>query len=197
MPPGYCIRANWNCVAIGWSLTGESAESLNHVIETVTTMATHASPGARHFVGCNCCRWPLSTIIYSEKLLAFELPRENGPNVVDRYLAEHGCKAQQTDEPDDHNRPHNLWNALPGDFGAHGRFDRQSRRRSWQLWLTTHRAWLGSAAIGAAAAAIGAYTIRRWSSTQSSSGLVRTVLPRVLKWPARDAPSASSKRETG
>ena len=119
------------------------------------------------------------------------------PGYLDRYLAEHGYQVQQTDEPDDHNGPHNLWNALPGDFGAHGRFGRQSRRRSWQLWLTTHRAWLGSAAIGAAAAAIGAYTIRRWSSTQSSSGLVRTVLPRVLKWPARDAPSASSKRETG
>src|SRR6059036_618170 len=119
------------------------------------------------------------------------------PGYLDRYLAEHGYQVQQTDEPDDHNGPHNLWNALPGDFGAHGRFGRQRRRRSWQLWLTTHRAWLGSAAIGAAAAAIGAYTIRRWSSRQSSSGLVRTVLPRVLKWPARDALSASSKRETG
>src|SRR2546422_9429276 len=63
--------------------------------------------------------------------------------------------------------------------------------------LTTHRAWLGAAAIGAAAAAISAaYTIRRWSLTQSSSGRARTVLPRVLKWPAPDAPFASSKRET-
>src|SRR5438093_12547110 len=109
------------------------------------------------------------------------------PGYLDRYLAEHGYQVQQTDEPDDHNGPHNLWNALPGDFGAHGRFGRQSRRRSWQLWLTTHRGWL-AAALGAAAGAFGvAYTIRRWSSTQSSSGLAQTGSPRVLSLPERAA----------
>ena len=113
-----------------------------------------------------------------------------------RYLAEHEYEAQQTKEPDDHNRPHHLWNTLPGDFGAHGRFDRQSRPRSLQFWLTTHRSWL-AAALRAAAGAIGvAYTIRRWSSTQSSSDLAQTALPRLLNWPARVAQFASLKRET-
>jgi len=117
------------------------------------------------------------------------------PGYLDRYLAKRGYEAQQTKEFDDHNRPNNLWNPLPGDFGAHGRFDRLSRPRSVQLWLTTHR-WL-AAALGAAAGAMGvAYTIRRWSSTQSSSGLDQTDLPRVLNWPARVARFASLKRET-
>jgi hypothetical protein len=35
---------------------------------------------------------------------------------------------------------------VPGDHGAHGRFDGIARERSSQLWLTTHRA---QAALGA------------------------------------------------
>jgi short-subunit dehydrogenase len=119
------------------------------------------------------------------------------PGYLDRYLAKHGYEGQQTSEPDPHVRPNNLWNALPGDFGAHGRFDRQAHPRSLQLWATTHRAWFGAAAIGVAVGAIGlAYTIRRWTSTRSLSALARTVLPQPLNWPAKVARFASSKRGT-
>ncbi|HEU4830386.1 MAG TPA: hypothetical protein VFT04_14425 [Gemmatimonadales bacterium] len=36
-----------------------------------------------------------------------------------------------------------------GDAGAHGRFDRQARGWSWQLYATTHRAQV-AAALGLA-----------------------------------------------
>src|SRR3989441_6996336 len=40
---------------------------------------------------------------------------------LDRYLAKTGYDAQQTDQPADPARPHNLWRPVPGDHGAHGR----------------------------------------------------------------------------
>ncbi|QDG54736.1 SDR family oxidoreductase [Persicimonas caeni] len=71
------------------------------------------------------------------------------PWYADRYLAKNGYDGQQTDEPEDPNRPNNLWEPAPGDPGAHGRFDdRNPRARSPQLWATQHRTELGLAAIG-------------------------------------------------
>ena len=57
--------------------------------------------------------------------------------LFDRYLARSGVKGQQTGEavPDD--RPDNLYEPLPGDHGAHGRFDDQAHGRSLHLWLRT------------------------------------------------------------
>ena len=61
------------------------------------------------------------------------------PRLLDRYLARTGFESQQTNEPEDPDRPHNLWEPLPGDPGAHGRFDARARPRSTQLWASTHR----------------------------------------------------------
>lgn len=46
------------------------------------------------------------------------------PRLVDWYLAKFGYEGQQTDEPRDPQAPDNLWQSLPGSYGAHGRFDR-------------------------------------------------------------------------
>jgi NAD(P)-dependent dehydrogenase (short-subunit alcohol dehydrogenase family) len=62
------------------------------------------------------------------------------PGLLDRYLAKVGYKAQQTGEREDPGRPDNLWQTVPGHFGAHGAFDARSRSRSWYFWMTTHRA---------------------------------------------------------
>jgi len=72
------------------------------------------------------------------------------PAAVDRYLARTGYRSQQTDEPEDPHRPHNLWSPVPGDAGAHGRFDQRAHGQSLHLWLVTHRRWLaaGAAALG-------------------------------------------------
>jgi NAD(P)-dependent dehydrogenase (short-subunit alcohol dehydrogenase family) len=61
------------------------------------------------------------------------------PGIADRYLARTGFDAQQTDQPLDRDRPDNLFEPVPGDQGARGPFDEQSRRRSIQLKLSKHR----------------------------------------------------------
>jgi hypothetical protein len=61
------------------------------------------------------------------------------PGVADRILARIAVEGQQTDQPLPEVRPDNLWVAVPGDHGAHGRFDAQAVAWSAQLWLTTHR----------------------------------------------------------
>jgi hypothetical protein len=50
-----------------------------------------------------------------------------------------------TDEPEDPDRPDNLWEPVPGDHGAHGRFDHLARPTSWQLRADLHRGWLAAA----------------------------------------------------
>jgi hypothetical protein len=52
------------------------------------------------------------------------------PALLDRYLARTGFDAQQTGEPKDPGDRDNFDRPLPGDRGAHGRFDRRSERFS-------------------------------------------------------------------
>jgi len=73
------------------------------------------------------------------------------PGLGDWYLGKTGYDAQMTDEPVDPDRPNNLWEPVPGDFGAHGRFDARAKPESLQLWATTHRGWIAMAALGLAA----------------------------------------------
>jgi short-subunit dehydrogenase len=61
------------------------------------------------------------------------------PGLADRYLAIYGYRSQQTDEPVNPHRKDNLWTPLPGDHGAHGKFNLNARTFSLQLLLTTHR----------------------------------------------------------
>jgi hypothetical protein len=61
--------------------------------------------------------------------------------LLDRYRGLTGYRSQQTDEPELPDRPSNLWRPVPGDRGAHGRFDVRAHSRSVQLWLSTHRWW--------------------------------------------------------
>jgi hypothetical protein len=67
----------------------------------------------------------------------------------DRYLARVGYDAQQTSEPEDPNRPHNLWTPVDDgrDFGAHGRFDAAARSSSWEFEISKHRRALAAAAF--------------------------------------------------
>jgi NAD(P)-dependent dehydrogenase (short-subunit alcohol dehydrogenase family) len=70
------------------------------------------------------------------------------PGVGDWYLARTGYESQFTDEPVDPDRPDNLYQPVPGDFGTRGRFDARAHSRSLQLWATRHRGWLGLALAG-------------------------------------------------
>jgi NADP-dependent 3-hydroxy acid dehydrogenase YdfG len=60
------------------------------------------------------------------------------PGLGDIYLARTGYESQQTDEPE-RERPDNLFEPVPGDHGAHGRFDSDASSRSFQLLATKHR----------------------------------------------------------
>ena len=74
------------------------------------------------------------------------------PGALDHYLAWIGYNAQQTNEPINPNRPNNLYDAVPGDYGAHGEFDWQAWNVSVQLWLNMYRGWLALFSVGIAAA---------------------------------------------
>ncbi len=80
------------------------------------------------------------------------LANKFAPGLLDRYLARTGYDSQQTDEPEDPTRPHNLYEPLAADHGAHGRFDDRSHERSAQFWLAARRGWLllGGAIVVAA-----------------------------------------------
>lgn len=80
------------------------------------------------------------------------------PRLLDHYLARNGYDGQQTDEPRTHDTA-NLWESVPGDVAAHGRFDDRARNASLQLWATRHRRWLAIA--GGAALAAGVLVARR------------------------------------
>ncbi|GAB3666373.1 SDR family oxidoreductase [Ramlibacter alkalitolerans] len=70
------------------------------------------------------------------------------PGLLDWWLGRTAVEGQQTDEPLPEVRHDNLWQPVPGDHGAHGRFDAQAQGHSTQAWLTMHRG--ASVAIGAA-----------------------------------------------
>lgn len=61
------------------------------------------------------------------------------PSVGDQYLARTGFDSQQTDEPEDPNRPDNLFEPVAGDHGAHGTFDAQAKDQSLSLLLNENR----------------------------------------------------------
>jgi hypothetical protein len=79
------------------------------------------------------------------------------PGLGERYLGRTGFEAQQTSEPAEDDRRDNLFEPVPGDRGAHGRFDAGAHPRSAQFWAAKHRrllAVVGLAVLGAAPSAI-------------------------------------------
>jgi short-subunit dehydrogenase len=73
------------------------------------------------------------------------------PGVGDWYLAKTGYESQMTAEPADPAQPNNLWEAVPGDFAARGRFGDRAHATSGQWWFTKHRAWLAAGSLALAA----------------------------------------------
>jgi short-subunit dehydrogenase len=71
------------------------------------------------------------------------------PGLIDTYLASAGYEGQLTDETLPADAPANLFKPVPGNYGAHGRFDRQSKLGSWEMFTDRHRtAFWGAAGIG-------------------------------------------------
>jgi short-subunit dehydrogenase len=74
--------------------------------------------------------------------------------LLDRYLAWVGVSGQQDEKPVAPDRGNNLYEPVPGDRGAHGRFDAQARTSSPQLWMTMNRGIIGLSAIAVGVGAI-------------------------------------------
>jgi NADP-dependent 3-hydroxy acid dehydrogenase YdfG len=87
--------------------------------------------------------WPTVEAIVGNKL---------APGLLDRYLGKTGFGSQQTCEPENPNRPDNLWEPLKGDYGARGRFERRAHETSWELRASLSRGWIGVGAAVIAAA---------------------------------------------
>ena len=108
-------------------------------------------PFAEAVVGC-CERpirelplgWGAQKLLWGQKL---------SPRAGDLVLLRNGWKGQHTGEPKPADSPDNLFEPLPGDPGAHGRFDDRSRPTTAWTWLRLHRAPVGAALAGAAVAA--------------------------------------------
>ena len=100
--------------------------------EAILHVARH--PRREMYVG-----WATNRVIYGQKV---------APRAADWFLARNGFDGQQTDEPADPERPHNLWEPVSGDHGAHGVFDEEAVGTSPQLWASERRGWLGLAAAG-------------------------------------------------
>lgn len=94
--------------------------------------------------------WPAAKAIFGERL---------APWVGDLFLARRGIDAQQTAEPLEGERPGNLFEPVPGDFGARGRFDAEAKERSWLLETNLRRGRLVALAVAALGA--GMLAVRR------------------------------------
>jgi len=75
------------------------------------------------------------------------------PGLIDLYLGRTAYQSQQTDQPEEPDRPSNLWQSVPGPFTAHGSFGNRAKESSQQLWFAKHKWMLGAVMAGYAAAA--------------------------------------------
>lgn len=85
------------------------------------------------------------------------------PWFADYVLANNGIEGQQTNEPEDPNRKHNLYEPIPGDHGAHGTFDDQATYSSPQVWLSLHRDDILKGALALGGIVLGGLLTKMWS----------------------------------
>lgn len=74
--------------------------------------------------------WPTVKAILANRIV---------PGFLDRYLAEAGYSGQLTDESEPADAPVNLFEPVPGPYGARGRFDARARDVSWEVFTDRHR----------------------------------------------------------
>ena len=75
--------------------------------------------------------WPTVKAILANRI---------APGLIDRYLAQSGYSGQLTDNALSADAPANLYEPVPGPYGAHGRFDkRRPRTGSWEMFTDRHR----------------------------------------------------------
>jgi NAD(P)-dependent dehydrogenase (short-subunit alcohol dehydrogenase family) len=101
----------------------------------------------------HCCESPIRELPVGWGAQKLMWGQKLSPRAGDLMLLRMGWKGQTTGDDKPLDAPDNLFQTLPGDPGAHGRFDAKSRRST--LWTSLRlRRWLvGAAVVGAAAVA--------------------------------------------
>jgi NAD(P)-dependent dehydrogenase (short-subunit alcohol dehydrogenase family) len=79
--------------------------------------------------------WGAQKLLWGQKL---------SPRTGDRILLRSGWRSQHTQELKPTDSPDNLFQPLPGDPGAHGRFDDRSRTTTAWTWLRFRRGLFGA-----------------------------------------------------
>jgi NAD(P)-dependent dehydrogenase (short-subunit alcohol dehydrogenase family) len=79
--------------------------------------------------------WGAQKLLWGQKL---------SPRTGDRILLRSGWRSQHTQELKPTDAPDNLFQPLPGDPGAHGRFDDRSRTTTAWTWLRFRRGLFGA-----------------------------------------------------
>lgn len=74
--------------------------------------------------------WPAAQAILGTRVI---------PGILDHLLAYQAYSGQEGKKHVSPDRRDNLYEPVPGDHGAHGRFDNKAVTRSTQLWVVTHR----------------------------------------------------------
>jgi NAD(P)-dependent dehydrogenase (short-subunit alcohol dehydrogenase family) len=92
--------------------------------------------------------WGAQKLLWGQKL---------SPRAGDLVLLRNGWKGQHTGEPKPQDSPDNLFEPMPGDPGAHGRFDDRSRATTAWTRLRLRRGAIGA---GLALASMGLLAIR-------------------------------------
>jgi NAD(P)-dependent dehydrogenase (short-subunit alcohol dehydrogenase family) len=80
--------------------------------------------------------WGAQKVLWGQKL---------SPRAGDLALLRNGWRGQHTEELKPTDSPDNLFEPIPGDPGAHGRFDGRARGSTAWTWLRLHRGWIGAA----------------------------------------------------
>jgi short-subunit dehydrogenase len=81
--------------------------------------------------------------------------QEIAPEYADKYLGKNGFDSQQTDQPVAPDRPDNMFDSVPGPYGARGIFTARAKSWSAQNWANLHRGIVAGLAAGTTAFAFG------------------------------------------
>jgi NAD(P)-dependent dehydrogenase (short-subunit alcohol dehydrogenase family) len=108
--------------------------------------------------------WGAQRLLWGQKL---------SPRAGDSALLRNAWKGQETDQLKPTDSPDNLFEPMPGDPGAHGRFDDRSRESTLWTRLRLNRAWvaggLGLATIGLLGGLSGRFSPRDGMSQSGAS----------------------------
>jgi NAD(P)-dependent dehydrogenase (short-subunit alcohol dehydrogenase family) len=104
---------------------------------------------------------PVRELWLAGSVLLAILAQRLAPGFTDWYLGRTGYDSQQTNWLVPPGRPDNLNAPLPGDRGAHGAFDAQTKQFSAEVWARLHARSLGAAAAALALLAGLGFRLRR------------------------------------